>query len=164
MDSNLRLPCRAHLDLIPMRLDLRPENRSGSRQISTQDTLPEPRVGKMPARANPAHAAPSPFRDHLCLNAHVARSCYRPGTAVCLRLPPEHSFQQPMIRLLISGDRNKKHPLTHPLCLFAVRHRLHRDSLASPLGPFMVELFAFLFFAGYPKAAWTIGMVGVTHS
>jgi len=41
----------------------------------------------------------------------------------------------------ISGDRMEKHPLTHQQSSFAVRHRLLRDSLASPRGPFMVELF-----------------------
>ena len=108
---------------------------------------------QMPARANPAHAVPSPFRRHHHLEAHVARSYYRPNTAVCLRLPPEHSFQHPITRISISGDRNKKRPLTRPQWFFAVWHRLSIDSLASPFGPFMVELFAFLFFAGYPKAA-----------
>ena len=41
----------------------------------------------------------------------------------------------------ISGDRMEKRPLTHQPKSFAVRHRLLSDSLASPRGPFMVELF-----------------------
>jgi hypothetical protein len=41
----------------------------------------------------------------------------------------------------ISGDRMEKHPLIHQPASFAVRHRLLRNSLASPRGPFMVELF-----------------------
>jgi hypothetical protein len=41
----------------------------------------------------------------------------------------------------ISGDRMEKHPLTRQPASFAVRHRLPQDSLASPRGPFMVELF-----------------------
>jgi len=41
----------------------------------------------------------------------------------------------------ISGDRMEKRPLTHQFPSFAVRHRLRSDSLASPRGPFMVELF-----------------------
>ncbi len=41
----------------------------------------------------------------------------------------------------ISGDRMEKHPLTRQPASFAVRHRLLQDLLASPRGPFMVELF-----------------------
>ncbi len=42
---------------------------------------------------------------------------------------------------MISGDRMEKRPLTHRPQSFAVRHRLLHDSLTSPRGPFMVELF-----------------------
>jgi hypothetical protein len=42
---------------------------------------------------------------------------------------------------MISGDRMEKRPLTHQPKSFAVWHRLLQNLLASPRGPFMVELF-----------------------
>ena len=42
---------------------------------------------------------------------------------------------------MISGDRMEKRPLTPQPESFAVWHRLLQNSLASPRGPFMVELF-----------------------
>lgn len=58
---------------------------------------------------------------------------------------PQIDFRLRNSRFEISGDRTWKHPLTHRLKLFAVWHRLPVDSLASPRGPFMVELFAACF-------------------
>ncbi len=55
-------------------------------------------------------------------------------------VPQRHSFQTS--KGLISGRRNQKLVLTHLQKSFTVRHRLKANSLASPYGPFMVELFA----------------------
>jgi len=66
-----------------------------------------------------------------------------------LRLPPERSFRAEDCS--ISAGRNEKHPLTHRRWFFAVRQRLRSNLLASPRGPFMVELFAALGFAQGPR-------------
>lgn len=74
---------------------------------------------------------------------------------------PRHSFRVP-------GDPGPRFPRAEeassrvPLApkFFAVRHRLHWDSLASPCGPFMVELFirgAFLLSAPRRAAAFPPG-------
>lgn len=95
-------------------LSLRPNHRSGSRRTSTQNPLPEPRVGFEPARAYPAHAAPSRFSNPLGLLNHVARLSYQPdelryvsGSRPSI-VSTSSRFRGP---LAISGDRNKKHPL-----------------------------------------------------
>jgi hypothetical protein len=69
-------------------------------------------------------------------------------TAVCLRLPPEHSFR---LQEAISPGRTQKHPVTPQRSVVAFRHRLRTDSLASRSRPFMVELFAVGCFARTPS-------------
>ena len=109
------LAVRAWISLHP-RLDLRPEHRSGFRRTIYLGHTPGTTCWpiEMPARANPAHAAPSPFRDHLRLVAHVARSYYRPDRRGMSQAPARAQFPIADNQQLISGDRNKKHPLTHP--------------------------------------------------
>ena len=155
------LPCigSSHWTCGSTCLSLRPNHRSGSRRTSTQNPLPEPRVGFEPARAYPAHAAPSRFSDHLRLLNHVARPSYRPDESRYVS-GSRPSIVSASMLLAISGDRNKKHPLTRPRPLFAVWHRLSTNSLASPFGPFIVELFAFPHLTEYPNAsrhsAWRV--------
>jgi len=72
---------------------------------------------------------------------------------VRLRLPPKRSFRVRLFRLdqpprpgagegyAISAGRTKKHPLTHPNQVFALRPRLRSALLARPFGLCRVELF-----------------------
>ena len=75
--------------------------------------------------------------------------------AVCLALPSQVLFASGFAQRdspTISGDRMEKRPLTPQPKSFAVWHRLLQNLLASPCGPFMVELFTASGFAAGPRA------------
>lgn len=79
----------------------------------------------------------------LRLHRHVARRVsHLRALLPCARGSPPPQFPAPNLGGQISGRRNQKLDLTHGQDAFTVRHRLDASSLASPHGPFMVELFA----------------------
>ena len=88
----------------------------------------------------PCVLRPSTWNVAFCI--HILRQTFGQNIIVRASLPAWYAGQ-----IL----RSYKRPLTHQHRSFAVRHRLSWNSLASPYGPFMVELFTAVGFADGPR-------------
>jgi len=101
----------------------------------------------------PGSSSASRIRIHRQSRDHVAQPGYYGQISVGTCSPPGEP-QSPHDECEISGGRSQKHPLTHSTELFAVRHRLLENFLASastrPVAPFTVELFTFGGLGRYP--------------
>ena len=131
-------------------------------------TLPDSgfSIPALPWQARPSGRPPSPSqvsndlrpRAVLLISGHVASGRYPTGLPAYVRVP-RHSFRWPRgPRFPRAEEASSRVPLATKF--FAVWHRLRWDSLASPCGPFMVELFirgAFLVSAPRRAAAFPPG-------
>lgn len=115
-------------------------------RVPTHSTLPLCRVSNTsPTSEAPGHD-PGIYRASQISvwcqsNGHVARAQGAPSAWKYVRLFPASAVAFPHLRRVFRGQ-NLQAP-SYPLpARFAIRHRLHRNVLASPCGPFIVELFA----------------------
>lgn len=103
-----------------------------------------------PGTTSPGCPGPSPISDVLPPASHVARRCYPSGHTPYV--PPSRTAIVSAIISIAISPRERRRWGYPGRVLFAVRPRLSPESLASPAGPLMVELFAAPGFAGGPRA------------
>lgn len=132
----------------PLRLLLRPLSPSTAFEARDEPShAPE---------TNPAAAeVPALVMVFICQVTSLSGVSRRDGGCASA-LPSRHCLhrESQCASPTISGDRMEKRPLTPQPESFAVRHRLLTDSLASPRGPFVVELFAAGGFSASPRTSY----------